>query len=130
MPQDSSTPSNGSSIGAHVSNVTEADVWLAQSVQDIMAAHPIDDPIWSYTDACDVSIDTVNSAETLAGGHIIRHNITQESTYTLRRPNPRFEDIELIVDMYVPPDNIEDDGMYNCFGQLQQIGQIAEHSWC
>ena len=28
------------------------------------------------------------------------------------RPNPRFEDIELFVDAYVPPDSIEVDGMY------------------
>ena len=27
-------------------------------------------------------------------------------------PNPRFEEIELFVDAYVPPDNNEDDGMY------------------
>ena len=45
-PQDSSTPSNRSSIGAHVSNVIEPDVQPAQSVQDILAAHPSSDPIW------------------------------------------------------------------------------------
>ena len=35
-----------------------------------MAAHTIDDPIWDHFDACDVSIDIVNSAEALAGSHI------------------------------------------------------------
>ena len=45
MPQNSSTPSNVSSIGAHVSDVTKPVVWLAQSVQDILAAHPVGDSI-------------------------------------------------------------------------------------
>ena len=44
-PQDSSTPSNESSIGAHVSNVIKPVVWPAQYIQDILAAHPISDPI-------------------------------------------------------------------------------------
>ena len=62
-PQDSSTPSDGYSIGAHVSDVTKPVVLPARSIQDILAAHPIGDPIWSHTDACDISIDTVKSAE-------------------------------------------------------------------
>ena len=36
-----------------------------------------------YTDACDVSLDTENSAEASAGSHI-----TGGSTYTFRRSNP------------------------------------------
>ena len=107
-PQVSSIPSNRSSIGAHVSNVTKPDIWPAQSVQDIFAAHPIG--IWSHTNTCDVLIDTMNSAETLVDSHIIQHNITQESIYTLRRPNPRFE--LFTVNAYVPPDSSEDDRMY------------------
>ena len=51
----------------------------------------------------------MNSTEALAGSHITWRNITQGSTYTLRRPNPRFEDIELFVDAYVPPDSNEND---------------------
>ena len=62
-PQNSSTPSDGSSIGAHISDVPEPDVWLTRSIQYILAAHPIGDPIWSHTNVCDISIDTVNSAE-------------------------------------------------------------------
>ena len=44
------------------------------------------------------------------GSHIIRHDITQGSTYTLRRPDSRFK--LLIVDVFVPPDSSEDDRMY------------------
>ena len=69
-PKDSNAPSNGSSIGAHVSDVNKPDAWPTQSVQEILATHAIDNPIWDHTDACDVSIDTVNSTEDLAGSHI------------------------------------------------------------
>ena len=124
--QDSSTPSSGLSIGAHVCDVTKPDVWPVQYVQDILAAHPIGDPIWSHTNACDISIDTVNSAEALAGNHIIQHNITQGSTYTLRRPNPRFEDIELFVDAYVPPDSIEDDGRYQSMDNYNEWDKLLD----
>ena len=48
-----------------------------------MATHPIDDAIWSRTIPGDVSIDTMNSAEILAGSHI-----TTGSTYTFRRSYP------------------------------------------
>ena len=82
-PQDSSTPNNGSSIGAHVSDVTELVVRPARCVQDMLAVHPIGDSIWSHIDACDILIDTLNSAEALVGSHIIRHDITQGSTYIL-----------------------------------------------
>ena len=111
-PQDASTPSNGSSIGAHISNVTEPVVWSTQSIQDILAAHPIGDTILSHTDAWEVSIDTVNTAEALAGTHIIQHDITQGSTYTLCGPNPSYD--LLTLDAYVPPDSSEDDRMYQC----------------
>ena len=70
-PQDLSAPSNGSSIGAHVSDITKADIWPARSVQDILATHVINDCIKDPTDTCVVSIDTVNSTEALAGSPIV-----------------------------------------------------------
>ena len=48
-----------------------------------MAAHPVDDAIWSHTNPSDVSIDTVNSAELIAGIHI-----TEGSTYAFERLDP------------------------------------------
>ena len=68
---DSSTTIDGLSISVHVSDVTEPIVLLTRSVQDILVAHPLNDPVWDHTDACDVSIDTMNSAEVLAGSHIV-----------------------------------------------------------
>ena len=57
------------------------------------------------TDGCDVSIDTVNSAEVLADSHIAE----RVPEYILRQP----ESMEVhTIDTYVPPDSNEDDGMY------------------
>ena len=86
MPKDSNVPNNGSSIGAHVSEVDKPDARLTQSVQKILATHTIDDPIQNHTDACDVSIDTVNSAEALAGTHItvgLRYTFCRSDSYNL-----------------------------------------------
>ena len=71
-----------------------------------MATHANDNPIWDRTVACEVSIDTVNSKETLAGIHIVE----QLPEYILCRPNPSYE--LLTVDAYTPPDSSEDDRMY------------------
>ena len=48
-----------------------------------MAAHPVDDAILSHSNPSDVSIDTANSAELIAGMHII-----EGSTYTFERSDP------------------------------------------
>ena len=45
-----------------------------------MAAHPVDNAIWSHTNPSDVSIDTASSAELIAGIHI-----TEGSTYAFDR---------------------------------------------
>ena len=48
-----------------------------------MAAHPVNDAIWSRSNPSDVSIDTANSAEIIAGSHI-----TEGSTYAFERSDP------------------------------------------
>ena len=48
-----------------------------------MAAHPVDDAIWSHTNPSDVSIDTANSVELIASIHI-----TEGSTSTIDRSDP------------------------------------------
>ena len=80
--QDSIAPSNVSSIGTHVSEVAKPEFWPARTVEELLVAHPINDAIWSCTNPGDVSIDSVNSTEILAGSHI-----TAESTYTFCRFN-------------------------------------------
>ena len=81
--KDSNAPSDGSSIGAHVSEVEENDACPTRSVKKLLATHAVDDLIWDHTGACDVSLDTKNSAEALAGIHI-----TGGSTYNFRRSYP------------------------------------------
>ena len=66
-PQDSITPSEGSIIGAHMSEIAELAFCSARSVEELLAAHPVDYTIWSHTNPSDMSIDTANS---IAGIHI------------------------------------------------------------
>ena len=60
----------GASIGAHVSEMSQPTFCPAQSVEVLLAAHPVDDVIWSRSNPSDVSIDTANSAEIIPGSHI------------------------------------------------------------
>ena len=82
-PQDSTAPSKGSSISAHVSEIAEPAFCPAQSVEKLLAAHSVNDTIWSHTNPSDVSIDTANSAELIAGIHIM-----EGSTYAFDRSDP------------------------------------------
>ena len=61
-PQDSTAPSEGASIGVHVSETSQRTFRPAWSVEELLAAHPVDDAIWIHTNPSDVSIDTVKSA--------------------------------------------------------------------
>ena len=67
----------------------------------------------------------MNSAEALAGSHITQvvDNITPGSTYTLRRHNPRFEDIKIYMDVYVPPDSSENDRIYQFMDNYDKWGK-------
>ena len=78
--QDATAPSDGSSIGAHISGIVELAFCPARSGEELLAAHPVDDAILSHTNPSDVSIDTANSVEIIAGIHI-----TEGSTYTFHR---------------------------------------------
>ena len=69
-PQDSTASSKGASIGGHVSETLQRAFCPAQSVEELLAAHPADDAIWSRSNPSDVSINTANSAEIIAGSHI------------------------------------------------------------
>ena len=82
-PQDATAPSKGSSIGAHVSKIAKLASRPARSVEELLAAHPVDDAIWSHTNPSGVSIYTTNNAEIIAGIHIM-----EGSTYTIHRSDP------------------------------------------
>ena len=69
-PQDSTAPSKGASIDAHVSETSQRVFCPTRSVEELLVAHPVNDAIWSRSNPSDVSIDTSNSAEIIAGSHI------------------------------------------------------------
>ena len=77
--EDSTAPTDGSSIGSHISEVAKHKSRPAWSIEDLLGAHPIDDAVWGRTDPSDVSIDTANSAEIMAGSHI-----REEQTFPFR----------------------------------------------
>ena len=70
-PQDSTAPGEGAVIGAHVSEIAQLAFRPARSVEELLAAHPVDDAIWSHSNPSYVSIDTANSTELIAGIHIM-----------------------------------------------------------
>ena len=70
-PEDSILSSGGASIGAHVLEATGQSSRLTRSVKDILGAHPLGgDEVFGGTNPSDVSIDTANSKEVMAGSHI------------------------------------------------------------
>ena len=96
--------SNGLSIGAHVSDITKINIPLTQFVHALLTAHPVEDPIWDRTNSCNILINTVNSAETVAGIH------SAEQEYSFHNFNAGFEYTEHNVD--VAPNIIEEDRLY------------------
>ena len=80
-------PSESSSIGAHVSVVTETVIPSPRCVQGILASHPFNDSIWDRTDPYDVLVDTIKSVEDLAGAHFTDwdyENLTDQNYDNLR----------------------------------------------
>ena len=70
--EDTTAPSGGASLGAHVSEISQATSHLSRTVEEISGVHPVDDNFWDNTNTTDVSIDTVNSEEKMTGSHITK----------------------------------------------------------
>ena len=68
--EDTTALSGEASLGAHVLETSQAISPPPRTVRQILRAHPIDDTFWENTNPTDVSIDTVNSEEQMAGSHI------------------------------------------------------------
>ena len=52
-------------------------------VAEILGAHPIDDTFWDNTNPTDVSVDTVNSEEQMAGSHITEFHTPHDEQIVL-----------------------------------------------
>ena len=69
--EESTAPSGGVSIGAHVLETNKQPSCPLYTVEVILGAHPKnDDSFWGGINPGDVSIDTTNSKEMMAGSHI------------------------------------------------------------
>ena len=79
----------------------------------MLAAHPVDNPIWDHTDTCDTLINTVNSAKALVGSHIV-----EPEYFIFRTPFPAFEDIKLFVG--APSDTFQDDRFYQFMNNCKE----------
>ena len=69
--EESTAPSGGASIGAHVSETNQEPSHPSHTVDEILRAQPMDsDEFWGNTKPGDVSIDTAKSREMMAESHI------------------------------------------------------------
>ena len=70
--ENTTAPSGGASLGAHVSETNQASSRPSRMVDEILEVHPVNGDFWENTNPTDVSIDTVNSEEKMAGSHITK----------------------------------------------------------
>ena len=70
--ENTTAPSGGASLGAHVSETSQATSRPSRTVEKIVGAHPIDDTFWDNTNPADLSVNTVISEEQMAGSHITK----------------------------------------------------------
>ena len=68
--EETTAPSGGASLGAHISETSQATSRPSRTIEEIVGAHLIDDTFWNNTNPADVSVDTVDSEEQMAGSHI------------------------------------------------------------
>ena len=61
--EDITAPSGGASLGAHVSETSQATSRPLRTVEGILGAHPIDGTFWDNINPADMSVDTVTSEE-------------------------------------------------------------------
>ena len=82
--EDTTAPSGGSSLGAHLSETNQASSRSLRTVNEILRAHPVNDDFWDNTNPTDVSIDTVNSKEKMTGSHITKFHTNEDKQPVIR----------------------------------------------
>ena len=81
--KNTTAPSGGDSLGAHVSETSQATSRPSRTVEEILKTHPIDDTFWDKTKSADVSVDTVNSEKQMGGSHITEFNTYKDEQSVL-----------------------------------------------
>ena len=77
--EESTLPNGTPSIGAYVSEINIQSSNSLHTVEDILGAHLVDnDDFWGNTNPTDVSIDTANSEEMMAGSHITKFHTSEQ----------------------------------------------------
>ena len=70
--KNTTAPSGGASLGNHISETSQATSHPSRTVEEILGAHPINDTFWDNTNPANMSVDTVNSEENVAGSHVTK----------------------------------------------------------
>ena len=68
--EDSTAPCGGASLSARILEKNQTSSRPSHTVDKILRAHPVNDDFWDNTNPTDVSIDTANCEEKIAGSHI------------------------------------------------------------
>ena len=76
--EDTTASSKGASLGTHVSEPNQALFRPSHTIDKMLGAHPVNDAFWDNTNPTDVSIDTANSEEKMAGSHIAKFHTYEE----------------------------------------------------
>ena len=81
--KDTTAPSGGTSLGAHVSETSQATSRPSRTVEEILVAHTIDDDFWENTNPADVSVDKLDSKEKVTGSHITKFHSPKDEEIVL-----------------------------------------------
>ena len=77
--EESTVPNGAPNIGAHVSETNVQSSNSPRTVEEILGAHLMDDhDFWGNINPVDMSIDTTNSEEMMAGSHIIEFRTPEQ----------------------------------------------------
>ena len=113
--KDTTAPSGEASLGAYVSETSQATSPPPRTMNLILGAHPIDDHFWENTNPTDVSIDTVNSEEKMTGSHITKFHTPKDE--------------EIIPDDLLSQVNQHFDNQPNHKTILPSL-PLCRHQWC
>ena len=76
--EDTTPPSGGASLRAHVSEKNQASSHPPRTVDEVLGAHPVNDDFLDNSNPTDVSIDTVNSEEKMTGSYITKSHTHED----------------------------------------------------
>ena len=76
--ETSNAPSRKASLDAHISETNQPLSRPSRTVDEILGAYPVNDDFWDNTNPTDVSIDTANNEEKMAGSYITKFHTYED----------------------------------------------------